>query len=130
VFEAISNMEHNKAPGLDGFSAKFYQMFWQVINVDVMAMFVQLKDGDTTKFQCHNDSTHEEDVSRKEQYMPICLVNISFIFFTKLTLIEPVTWVRMPGPIALVPLIYIQVKAHKDYGPSKEPMEERFEYKN
>jgi hypothetical protein len=27
VFEAISNMEHNKAAGPDGFPAEFYQKF-------------------------------------------------------------------------------------------------------
>jgi hypothetical protein len=32
--------------------------------------------------------------------------------------------------MALVPLVYIRVKAHEDYSPSKEPMEERLEYEN
>jgi hypothetical protein len=27
VFEAISNMKHNKAPGPDGFPGEFYQVF-------------------------------------------------------------------------------------------------------
>jgi hypothetical protein len=27
------------------------------------------------------------------------------------------TWVRPPGPMALVSLVYIRVKAHIDYGP-------------
>jgi hypothetical protein len=26
------------------------------------------------------------------------------------------TWVRLPGPMALVPLVYIRVKDHEDYG--------------
>jgi hypothetical protein len=34
VFEAISSMEHNKAPGPDGFPAEFYQKFWLVIKDD------------------------------------------------------------------------------------------------
>jgi mannosylglycoprotein endo-beta-mannosidase len=46
VYEAISNMEHNKAPGPHGFPTKFYQTFWQVIKFDRMAMFTQLQDGD------------------------------------------------------------------------------------
>lgn len=39
VFEAISQMEKNKAPGPDGFPAEFYQHFWGVIKHDLMAMF-------------------------------------------------------------------------------------------
>jgi hypothetical protein len=46
VFDSISNMEHNKAPGPEGFPAEFYKKFWHVIKDELMAVFVQLKDGD------------------------------------------------------------------------------------
>jgi len=39
VTEAIFSMEHNKAPGLDGFPAEFYQVFWEVIKADLVATF-------------------------------------------------------------------------------------------
>ena len=45
VYEAISRMELNKAPGPDGFLAEFYKTFWEVIRDDLMAMFFQLKQG-------------------------------------------------------------------------------------
>jgi hypothetical protein len=32
-------MEHNKAPGPDGFPVEFYQVFWDVIKDDLMALF-------------------------------------------------------------------------------------------
>jgi mannosylglycoprotein endo-beta-mannosidase len=46
VFEAISQMELNKAPGPDGFPAEFYQKNWEVINDDLMALFSQFTNGD------------------------------------------------------------------------------------
>jgi hypothetical protein len=32
-------MEHNKAPSPDGFPAEFYQVFWEIIKIDLMALF-------------------------------------------------------------------------------------------
>ena len=45
VYEAISQMEMNKAPGPDGFPVEFYKTFWEVIRDDLMAMFTQLQQG-------------------------------------------------------------------------------------
>ena len=36
VFDAISQMEHNKAPGPDRFPAEFYQTLWDVIDASKM----------------------------------------------------------------------------------------------
>jgi hypothetical protein len=41
VRNVIFQMEHNKAPGPDGFSAKFYQACWNIIKEDLMAMFAE-----------------------------------------------------------------------------------------
>jgi hypothetical protein len=32
-------MEHNKAPGPDGFSAEFYLVFWEIIKEDLLILF-------------------------------------------------------------------------------------------
>jgi hypothetical protein len=42
VKKAVINMEHNKAPGPDGFPAEFYQVFWEVIKYDLSALFENL----------------------------------------------------------------------------------------
>jgi hypothetical protein len=39
VKEAIFQMKHNKVPGTDGFPAEFYQIFWETIKGDLMALF-------------------------------------------------------------------------------------------
>jgi hypothetical protein len=46
VYEAILNMEKNKAPGPDGFPAEFYQTFWEILKDDLMVMFFKFQQGD------------------------------------------------------------------------------------
>ena len=50
IRDAIFDMDHNKAPGADGFPAKFYQQFWDVIKGDLMQMFHDLHNGDLPLF--------------------------------------------------------------------------------
>ena len=38
---AIFDIEHNKAPGLDGFPVEFYQFFWDVVKQDLMSLFFE-----------------------------------------------------------------------------------------
>ena len=45
VKTAIFQMEHNKAPGPDGFPPEFYQVFWDVIKGDLMALFRDFQQG-------------------------------------------------------------------------------------
>jgi hypothetical protein len=51
VYKAIASMKHNKAPGPDGFPAKFYQTFWAVIKHDLMALFAQLHEDNIPLFK-------------------------------------------------------------------------------
>jgi hypothetical protein len=39
IKEAINQMEHNKAPVPDGFTAEFYQVFCELIKHDLMILF-------------------------------------------------------------------------------------------
>jgi hypothetical protein len=43
--KALYQMEHNKSPGLDGFLIEFYQVFWEVIKTDLMALFHEFHRG-------------------------------------------------------------------------------------
>ena len=57
IRDAIFSMEHNKASGPDGFSAEFYQHFWDVIKGDFLRMFHDLHNSDLPLFSlfwCHN----------------------------------------------------------------------------
>jgi len=50
VRNAAFQMEHNKAPGPDGFPAEFYQVFWEVIKDDLMALFADFHNEDLNLF--------------------------------------------------------------------------------
>ena len=75
-------MEHNKAPGPDGFPTEFYQKFWAAIRMYLMAMFAQLQIGDLPLYKLNFGiitlRPKKEDASRIEQYRPICLLNVYF----------------------------------------------------
>jgi hypothetical protein len=50
IKKAVFEMEHNKAPGPDGFSVEFYQTFWDVIMDDLIPMFHNLHVRDLPLF--------------------------------------------------------------------------------
>jgi hypothetical protein len=45
VCRTVFQMEHNKAPGPDGFPADFYQACWNFIKDDLLALFTDFYDG-------------------------------------------------------------------------------------
>ena len=127
VLEASSQMEHNKAPGPDGFPAEFYQKFWSVIKIDLMAMFKQLQAGHLPLFKLNFGVItllpKKEDASRIEQYRPICLLNVSFNFFTKVgtnrvssivhKVIEPTQSAFIPGRNILEGVVILHETIHE-----------------
>jgi hypothetical protein len=46
IRDAIFQMKHYKAPRLHGFPVKFYQVFWSLIEEDLMSMFREFHKGD------------------------------------------------------------------------------------
>jgi hypothetical protein len=80
-------MEHNKAPGTDGFPAEFYQVFWELIKYVLLALFNDFHSG-TLPLCSLNFGTiillpKCKEANIIQQYRPICLLNISFKIFTK-----------------------------------------------
>jgi hypothetical protein len=56
VKHALFQMEHNKSPGPDGFSAEFYQVFWDVIKGDMMDLFQDYHQGSLSLFSVNFDT--------------------------------------------------------------------------
>jgi hypothetical protein len=80
-------MEHNKAPGPDGFPAEFYQNFWEIIKSDLLALFSALHEDQLELFRLNFGEIillpKVLEAERIQQYRPICLLNVSFKIFTK-----------------------------------------------
>ena len=85
-------MEHNKAPGPDGFPAEFYQNFWDIIKPELLAMFNTLHDRQLELFRLNFGEIillpKMKDAERIQQYRPIYLLNVSFKIFTKVATIR------------------------------------------
>jgi hypothetical protein len=80
-------MEHNKSPGPDGFLAEFYQMLWELIKKDLMALFHEFHQGSLPLYSLNFGTIillpKCEEAMRIQQYKLICLLNVSFKVFTK-----------------------------------------------
>jgi hypothetical protein len=87
VRNAVFQMEHNKAPGPDGFPAEFYQNFWDIIKSDLLALFSALHKDQLQLFRLNFGEIillpKVMEAERIQQFRPICLLNVSFKIFTK-----------------------------------------------
>ena len=124
MYEVISQMEHNKAPG---FPAEFYQTFWEVIKSDLMALFNQLYSGELSLFKLNFGVItllpKKENAVQIQQYRPICLLNVSFKIFTKVgtnritgiapKVIRPTQSAFMPGRHILEGVVVLHETIHE-----------------
>jgi hypothetical protein len=87
VREAVFQMEHNKAPGPNGFPAEFYQACWDIIKDDLMAMFFEFHAGKLPLYSLNFGTIillpKCREASHIKRYRPICLLNVSFKIFNK-----------------------------------------------
>ena len=76
IRKAVFQMEHNKAPGPDGFPAEFYQSFWDIIKEDILELFAQLHSGQLDLFRINFGEIillpKVNDVERIQQFSSFC----------------------------------------------------------
>jgi hypothetical protein len=87
VRHVVFQMEHNKAPGPDGFPAEFYQACWNIVKEDLMALFTDFHEGTLPLYRLNFDTIilipKCQEAKTIQQYRLVCLLNISFKIFTK-----------------------------------------------
>jgi hypothetical protein len=123
----IFQMEHNKAPGTDGFPAEFYQVFWELIKYVLLALFNDFHSG-TLPLCSLNFGTiillpKCKEANIIQQYRPICLLNVSFKIFTKVAtnrltsvaqkVINPIQTAFIPGRNILEGVVVLHETIHE-----------------
>jgi exonuclease III len=127
VREAIFQMEHNKAPGPDGFPAEFYQVFWDVIKDDLLSLFKDFHDETLDLFSLNfgiiSLIPKIENANKIQQFRPICVLNVSFKIFTKVgtnrlnkvakTVVSPTQTAFMPGRNIMEGVVILHETIHE-----------------
>jgi hypothetical protein len=127
VKEGIIQMKHNKASGPDGFPAEFYQVFWEIIKGDLMALFNDFHEGRLPLFSLNFGIItllpKQKEATHIRQYRPICLLNVSFKIFTKVVvnrmsgivdkLISPTQTAFIPGRNIMEGVVMLHETIHE-----------------
>ena len=85
----IKNLPTNKSPGPDGFTGEYYQTFGEYLTPILLKLFQNIAQGGTLPNSFYRATItlipkRDKDITVKENYRPVLLVNIYAKIFTKI----------------------------------------------
>jgi hypothetical protein len=92
IKKVIKSMKRNTAPRPDHMPVEFYQSCWEIIKEDIMDMIQDFwkheLDVDRLNYGVITLIPKIKEVSKIQQYMPICLLNVSYNIITKVVMLR------------------------------------------
>ena len=85
----IKNLPTNQSPGPDGFTGKIYQTFREELTPNLLKLFQKPAEGGTLLSSFYKATTTlipkpNKDITKKENYRPISLMNIDTTIVNKI----------------------------------------------
>jgi hypothetical protein len=87
IKKVIFEMKHNSAPSPDGFPAKFFQNFWDTIQLDILHLFNDFYVGNLKIERLNYGMVtllpKVDNAADMKNFRPICLLNVCYKIISK-----------------------------------------------